>query len=630
MHSISLTEIQATIVEFLGKTYVDINKDKILTPKEYVSYYTRVYNYCMPTPSSTQDSNTINNGTTLPNPGSDVVGGEMYYFIKEWIAHYLNQLAAKLNGLYGDDLLREYNKIWINFLSSSLVINRICRGLSVCWINRKLEEGSHDVRFIINMLVTEYKIQLFNKFSPSLVTAVLQLIEKERNNQSINSGLISETLQSYVYMGVTLDTDAISKSVPTKDSTAFTFQKKDDSEKFVIDSVKNTAIYKQQFEIEFLSQTKAWYERLSAQVLEVADVPEYLMKAEGWMTAEIDRCDRLMDKSTLDPLQLCLNQSLITDHLDIFRAQFEGLLANDKKDDLRRLYTLSLGTPDAELHFTTNLKKYISAYGVEKINGIADDAKDDPKMYFTSIIEIYNQFTSVVQTSFKNDKAYVEALDKAFREIINANDRRGNKTHELVAKYADTILKKTNRIGNSCELDEKLKDIVTVFRYIEDKDSCTYGELKRALQSGDTELKAALLDFAKNDILLVDGATFKVNEGKEVTEETVYLLNTNFTNNEVKIDLTKETTKVEANKELQIMNASIESGRKLYLEAIIVRIMKVRKEMRSQQLMFEVVGIVKKRFKPDISDIKRSIDALIEKGYIKRDGNERDLYQYLA
>uniref|UniRef100_A0AC35TI32 Cullin_Nedd8 domain-containing protein n=1 Tax=Rhabditophanes sp. KR3021 TaxID=114890 RepID=A0AC35TI32_9BILA len=98
----------------------------------------------------------------------------------------------------------------------------------------------------------------------------------------------------------------------------------------------------------------------------------------------------------------------------------------------------------------------------------------------------------------------------------------------------------------------------------------------------------------------------------------------------VKIDLTKGTAKVEANKELQTMNAGIESDRKFYLEAIIVRIMKARKEMRHQQLVSDVVGVVKERFKPEISHIKRSIDALIEKDYIKRDANERDLYQYLA
>uniref|UniRef100_A0AC35TKK3 Cullin_Nedd8 domain-containing protein n=1 Tax=Rhabditophanes sp. KR3021 TaxID=114890 RepID=A0AC35TKK3_9BILA len=77
-------------------------------------------------------------------------------------------------------------------------------------------------------------------------------------------------------------------------------------------------------------------------------------------------------------------------------------------------------------------------------------------------------------------------------------------------------------------------------------------------------------------------------------------------------------------------NASIESAKELKLKVVIVHIMKTRKEMRHQQLVSDVVGVVKKRFKPEISHIKRSIDVLIEKGYIKRDANERDLYQYLA
>uniref|UniRef100_A0AC35TT34 Cullin domain-containing protein n=1 Tax=Rhabditophanes sp. KR3021 TaxID=114890 RepID=A0AC35TT34_9BILA len=161
-------------------TSANINKDKIL-------WTTRngVYIYCISKSSSTQDSIGMkirrtrdlqpsnHTDTTLPNP--------------------------------------EYHPIWINFLLSSIVTHGICRYLNRHWINRKLEEGSYGVRRIINMLVTEYKIQLFNKFSSSLVTAVLQLINKERNNQSINSGLIHKTLQSYVCMGITLDTGAIPK-----------------------------------------------------------------------------------------------------------------------------------------------------------------------------------------------------------------------------------------------------------------------------------------------------------------------------------------------------------------------------------------------------------------------------------
>uniref|UniRef100_A0AC35TUM1 Cullin_Nedd8 domain-containing protein n=1 Tax=Rhabditophanes sp. KR3021 TaxID=114890 RepID=A0AC35TUM1_9BILA len=237
------TQIQKIIGELLSKICVD--KDEILTPDGCLSYYAGGYNYRFSMPSCTEDDVIFSikrTRTKVPqpsNPSSVLVAEDIYYFLKEWIADYLGQLTVKLNWLSEDDLLREYNKIWTNFLLSSRHTNTLFRFLNECWITRKLEEGSHDVRFIDNMLVTEFKNKLFDKFSSSLIATALQLIKKERNNQSINSGLSSETLQSYVYMEITLYTGAISKSMPTKGSTASTFQKKDDSEKNAsIESVK--------------------------------------------------------------------------------------------------------------------------------------------------------------------------------------------------------------------------------------------------------------------------------------------------------------------------------------------------------------------------------------------------------
>jgi len=51
--------------------------------------------------------------------------------------------------------------------------------------------------------------------------------------------------------------------------------------------------------------------------------------------------------------------------------------------------------------------------------------------------------------------------------------------------------------------------------------------------------------------------------------------------------------------------------------------MKSRKKMRHVQLVQEVIQIVKSRFPPKISDIKKNIEALMEKDYIERlDGDE--------
>lgn len=78
------------------------------------------------------------------------------------------------------------------------------------------------------------------------------------------------------------------------------------------------------------------------------------------------------------------------------------------------------------------------------------------------------------------------------------------------------------------------------------------------------------------------------------------------------------------------MKKSIDDDRSLYLQAVLVRIMKARKRLGHSLLVSEAIESSKSRFYPSVSLIKKCIDILLDKSYIERDSTNRDEYIYLV
>ena len=74
----------------------------------------------------------------------------------------------------------------------------------------------------------------------------------------------------------------------------------------------------------------------------------------------------------------------------------------------------------------------------------------------------------------------------------------------------------------------------------------------------------------------------------------------------------------------------VDEDRKHEIEACIVRIMKSRQQLNHNQLVAEVVEQLCNRFSPSPVVIKKRIESLIEREYIKRSDQDRKHYVYLA
>ena len=95
--------------------------------------------------------------------------------------------------------------------------------------------------------------------------------------------------------------------------------------------------------------------------------------------------------------------------------------------------------------------------------------------------------------------------------------------------------------------------------------------------------------------------------------------------------VSEQSNKVETPEQRKETQKKADDERGLAIDAAVVRIMKARKTLSHQQLMTETIDILKSRFQPDVTMIKRKIESLIEREYLERGADTANpSYNYLA
>jgi len=374
------------------------------------------------------------------------LGEDLYKKLTEYLTEHLKQLVADSKVHTDEALLSFYIKEWHRYTIAAKYIHHLFRYLNRHWVKREMDEGKKSIYDVYTLHLVRWRDVLFKETSEKVMEAVLKLVEKQRNGETIEYNQIKQVVDSFVSLGL------------------------DES-----DSTKTTLdVYRYHFERPFLDATKTFYQNESKQFVAENSVVEYMKKAESRLDEEEERVKIYLHPDIGIPLKKACNQVLIAEHSNILRDEFQVLLDNDREDDMKRMYNLLSRIPDGLDPLRSKFEAHVRKAGLAAVAKVAADAdKLEPKVYVDALLEIHTQYQGLVKRAFNDEPEFTRSLDNACREFVNRNEvckSGSNKSPELLAKYTDILLRKSSTGVEETELENTLTQIMTVFKYIEDKD----------------------------------------------------------------------------------------------------------------------------------------------------------------
>lgn len=694
----------------------------------------------------------------FPEPLAD----RLYQKTREYLEEHVKKLYSLVESSE-EGLLVAYYKYWTIFSQGISYLNKLYMYLNTQHIKKQkfneadLQYGradSADALMEIGELGLEiWKKNMIEKLKDNLVHLLLEGIRLDRIQDGPNQSVFHGVIQSFVQVEE---------------------YKKDD----------NLDMYRKIFEAPFLKNTGDYYKLEASRLLQENDCSQYMEKVLQRLDDEDLRSRKFLHPSSYSRVTRECERRMVADHLQFLHGECKKMVYQERKKDLRNLYLLLKSIPSALEALIQELQQHIAKNGLEVVNSLRGD--NIPQAFVESLLEVHEKYSQLIKNVFSGDQQFIGALDKACSSVIN---HKGNpkflcRSPELLAKYCDSLLKKNAKTCTETEVEQKLTQSITIFKYIDDKDvfqkfyarmlakrliynqsmsmdaeeaminklkqACGYEftsklhrmftdisvssdlnsrfmqylrdqnielginfnisvlqagawplgqtaispfaipqELERSVQNFEdfyssrfngrkltwlhhlcnAELKLGYLKksyivtmstYQMAILLLYETADevsyAEILENTKLSEEQLikqiqsllesklllasnseksiesgsFVLNKEYSNKRTKFKLTAVIQKETTQQEVEQTHVSVDEDRKLYLQAAIVRIMKARKILRHNALIQELINQAKNRFSPNISMIKKCIEALIDKQYIERTPNSTDEYSYVA
>lgn len=357
-------------------------------------------------------------------------GELLYNGVQGVVADHLKTVAQSCVDCPDDRLLEELKKQWDDHKTTMVMIRDI-----LMYMDRNFVSQYKKVPvFEMGLIIFRENVSGHQRVKSRLLTLMLENVAAERRGEQVDRILLKHTVNMIVELGV-----------------------------------QNKNVYRETFEDSFLDHTRKFYQQESVQYISQNTCSDYLKKAEKRIREEKARVENYLHESTMEKIQeLCNEEWILAHYKTLIHMENSGcawMFEHDKTHDLERMFQLFSRAPQTLKEVQRVMTDCICEAGREILND--PEKVKDPVSFIISILALKVKYDQFVKESFKENKDSQLALKQAFESFLNKDTR----TAQYLSLFVDDMFRKGLKgMSSDVEIDACLEQVVTVFRFLQDKD----------------------------------------------------------------------------------------------------------------------------------------------------------------
>jgi len=356
-------------------------------------------------------------------------GDRLYKGLQQVVDEHLKGISAEVANSVDDSFLESLNEAWSDHKVSMLMIRDILMYMDRVYVQ---QHNVHPV-YDLGLIIFRENIARASQIKDRLLNTILGLIQKERNGEMINRSLLKSITQMLIDLGV-----------------------------------NSRSLYEEDFEKSFLDTSANFYRAESQEFISSNSASDYMKKVSTRIREEMDRVAHYLDSSTEAKIKEVVERELIASHMKTL-IEMEGsgciaLLADDKTEDLGRMYNLFARVSNGLEFMKDKISNYVRETGKKLVND--PNKQKNPDQYVQSLLDLKDKYDKLLANAFNNDKTFQHSINQSFEHFINANQ----KSPEFISLFIDGKLKKGQKGISETEVDAIIDKVMMLFRFLHEKD----------------------------------------------------------------------------------------------------------------------------------------------------------------